>query len=581
MGGKDLSSSSTDAGSKDPFTKRVILDALPCDVIIIDMNGRIVDVNSQYCHYCGRSAQSLMGADVNTVEANIASLIAMLGNTTETRIMFREMGDLILQSNIMDGGRTIGGMRLRFHNVEENSEDLEMSYSRLNEDISKLFETNWDVIYASDSNGITLSVSSAAKSIWGVDAESLIGKSVYELEKQGTYYPSVTRMVLESKRRVQAIQTTATGKKLLVLGTPIKDENGKIVRVINTSRLIVNENELYKELEETKLLVEGYKRELAYTRIQEQQDVPFIANSAQMLNASSLAMKVSETDITVIITGESGVGKEVLANYIHSMSNRKDGPYIKINCGAIPPTLIELEIFGYERGAFTGAERNGKLGIFELANHGTLFLDEVSEIPLTLQAKFLRVLQENEFMRVGGTKQISVDVRIIAATNKDLLEEVNNGTFRKDLYYRLNVVAINIPPLRERKDDILPLSLFFLDKYNKKYNMDRVISPEVMDAFMTYKWDGNIRELQNTVERMVVLSPHNMIGKESLPEAITNSRRKTVVHVDGIIPLREAHQMVEDMLIQMVKEKYSTTTQMAEALGVDQSTISRKLRNKD
>ena len=263
------------------------------------------------------------------------------------------------------------------------------------------------------------------------------------------------------------------------------------------------------------------------------------------------------------------------------MSNRKDGPYIKINCGAIPPTLIESEIFGYERGAFTGAERNGKLGIFELANHGTLFLDEVSEIPLTLQAKFLRVLQENEFMRVGGTKQISVDVRIIAATNKDLLEEVNNGTFRKDLYYRLNVVAINIPPLRERKDDILPLSLFFLDKYNKKYNMDRVISPEVMDAFMTYKWDGNIRELQNTVERMVVLSPHNMIGKESLPEAITNSRRKTVVHVDGIIPLREAHQMVEDMLIQMVKEKYSTTTQMAEALGVDQSTISRKLRNKD
>lgn len=577
----DLSISNMNTEPNDSFSKGIIWEALPCEAVIIDLVGRIVEVNSKYCVRHDRSRQWLIGSDINEIEKNGASLVTMLGNTTETRLMFREEDGLVLQSNIMEQGRTVGAMQLCFRNVDMGNVGDELSYSHISEDINKLFETNWDVIYASDSNGITLEVSSASKTIWGVEAECLIGKSVYELEKKRIYYPSITRMVLESKRRVQAIQTTATGKRLMVLGTPIKDENGNIIRVINTSRLIINENELFKELEETNLLVEGYKREIAYMRNQEQRDAPFIANSVQMRSVADLAMKVSGTDIAVIITGESGVGKEVLANYIHSMSSRKDGPYIKINCGAIPPTLMESEIFGYERGAFTGAERSGKPGIFELANQGTLFLDEIGEIPIMLQSKLLRVLQENELMRVGGTKSISVDVRIIAATNKNLLEEIAKGRFRKDLYYRLNVVDIKIPPLRERKDDILPLSLFFLDKYNHKYHMNRVFSPEIMDVFMAYKWDGNIRELQNTIERMVVLSPQNVIGTESLPEAITSSRRTAAISVDEIIPLREAHQMVEDMLLQMARERYGTTVQMAEALGVDQSTISRKLKKRD
>lgn len=564
------------------FAKQVILNALPCDALIINRDGCITGVNDSYCVHCGDQEASLLGMDISAVDANAESLTTILRNTTEIRLMFWEKDDLVIQSNIMEQGYTVGAIQLRFYNVDMVSVNrTELSYSHLSEDINKIFETNWDVIYASDNNGITLEVSAAAKTIWGVEAKNLVGKSVYELEKKRIFYPSITRMVLESKQRIQAIQTTATGKKLLVLGTPIKDDNDNIIRVINTSRLIVNENELYKELEETKLLMEGYKRELAYIRNQEQQDIPFIANSIQMRNVSSLAAKVSETDIAVIITGESGVGKEVLANYIHSVSGRKDGPYIKINCGAIPPTLMESELFGYEKGAFTGAERSGKTGIFELANHGTLFLDEIGEIPITLQPKLLRVLQENEFMRVGGTKSISVDVRIIAATNRDLLEEVNKGTFRKDLYYRLNVVDIRIPPLRDRKDDILPLSQFFLDKYNKKYHMDKMFSAEVIDAFIAYKWDGNIRELQNTVERMVVLSPQNIIEPDSLPEMVTNGRKIAAIQMDEIMPLREAHQMVEDILIEMARKKYSTTTQMAEALGVDQSTISRKLKKKD
>ncbi len=579
----NLSIADAKEGVKRKFSKEAILEALPCDVLVIGVDGRVVLANSKYCERRGCPSQSLLGADVRAVEPDTQkSLMAILDNEAETRLMFREKGGLVLQSNIVENGKAAGAMQLRFHYLDLGGADsLELNYSHLNEDINKLFETNWDVIYASDKNGTTLEVSSASKTIWGVEAESLIGKSVYELEKKRIYYPSITRMVLESKRRVQAIQTTATGKKLLVLGTPIKDEKGEIIRVINTSRLIINENELYKELEETKLLVEGYRRELDDIRRKECQEVPFIAGSVQMRKVASLAMKVSETDIAVIITGESGVGKEVLANYIHSVSNRRDKPYIKVNCGAIPPTLMESELFGYEKGAFTGAEKGGKPGIFELANNGTLFLDEIGEIPITLQPKFLRVLQENEFMRVGGTKPISVDVRVIAATNRDLLKEVELGNFRKDLYYRLNVVDIQIPPLRERRDDILPLSLSFLDKYNKKYRMDKSFSPEVMDVFMAYKWDGNIRELQNTIERMVVLSARSVIGVEDLPEIITSSSRGAAIRVEEIMPLKEAHQLVEDLLMEMAKEKYSTTTQIAKALGVDQSTISRKMKKKD
>lgn len=565
------------AGREKVVSAARLLSSLPCQGVLIDSLGRIVEANLSYCEAKGLMAETAIGRDIRTLPGS-ERLLQTLKYPTETALMLHEDQDIILMGNIISRGESLGAVELRLPNIVSQPLDTEANYSHLGEDIHKLFETNWDVIYASDGNGITLEVSSASHTIWGVDAESLVGKSVYELEKRRIFYPSVTRMVLESGRRVQAIQTTATGKRLLVLGTPIKDEAGNITRVINTSRLILNESELSKELDETKLLLDGYKRELERSRMQEVRSTPFIARSTQMQNVAELAEKVSETDIAVLITGESGVGKEVMANYIASRSPRSGRPYIKINCSAIPPTLLESEIFGYERGAFTGAERSGKPGIFELADKGTLFLDEISEIPVTMQAKFLRVLQENEFMRVGGTKAIPVDVRIIAATNKDLLLEIEKGNFRKDLYYRLNVVQIRIPPLRERKDDILPLSLFFLDKYNKKYHLNRSFSPEVIDAFQGYRWDGNTRELQNTVERMVVLSPRDVIAIDSLPETMTSQQADDVIRVDDIIPLREAQQILEDKLIELAKSRYRTTTQIAEALGVDQSTISRKLR---
>lgn len=560
------------------MTEQILMDALPCELVVIDKVGKILKANREYCEAKGVSPDKICGVDVRKF-SNSQQLVNALDYPTETKLIFRENDDLVVLSNIFSGRGIKGALEMRFHNYGAGSAGyMELNYSSIAEDIHKLFETNWDVIYASDGDGITLEVSSAANSIWGVDAKFLVGKSVYDLEREKIYYPSITRMVLESKRRVQAIQTTATGKKLLVMGTPIQNEAGKIIRVINTSRIIPNEGDLSKELEETRLLLDGYKRELALNRL-DKEDGAFIAASPEMQKVFERAMKVSETDVAVLITGESGVGKEVLANLIATKSRRADKPYIKINCSAIPPTLFESELFGYERGAFTGAERNGKPGLFELANHGTLFLDEISEIPINMQAKFLRVLQEKEFMRVGGTKTKTLDVRIIAATNKDLLQEIERGNFRKDLYYRLNVVQICIPPLRERRDDILPLSLAFLEKYNRKYNLDCKFSPEIMDAFFRYSWDGNVRELQHAVERMVVLSPQSLIEVESLPEVIAKERGE-VIHVSEIIPLKDAQRILEEKLLAMARKKYKTTTAIAEVLGVNQSTISRKLSKK-
>lgn len=560
------------------MTEQILMDALPCELVVIDKAGKIIKANRDYCDAKGVSPDKIIGADVRKF-SNSQQLVNALSYSTETKLIFRENDDLVILSNIFSERGIKGALEMRFHNYGAGSVGyMELNYSSIAEDIHKLFETNWDVIYASDGDGITLEVSSAANSIWGVDAKFLVGKSVYDLEREKIYYPSITRMVLESKRRVQAIQTTATGKKLLVMGTPIQNEAGKIIRVINTSRIIPNESGLSKELEDTRLLLDGYKRELALSRMAKENS-SFIAASPEMQKVFERAMKVSETDVAVLITGESGVGKEVLANLIATKSRRADKPYIKINCSAIPPTLFESELFGYERGAFTGAERNGKPGLFELANHGTLFLDEISEIPINMQAKFLRVLQEKEFMRVGGTKTKQLDVRIIAATNKNLLEEIERGNFRKDLYYRLNVVQICIPPLRERRDDILPLSLAFLEKYNRKYNLDCKFSPEVMDAFFRYSWDGNVRELQHAVERMVVLSPQSLIEVESLPEVIAKERGE-VIHVSEIIPLKDAQRILEEKLLAMARKKYKTTTAIAEVLGVNQSTVSRKLSKK-
>ena len=287
--------------------------------------------------------------------------------------------------------------------------------------------------------------------------------------------------------------------------------------------------------------------------------------------------KASKYNCSVIIEGESGCGKEVLADLIRKMGDRNAAPYVKVNCAAIPKELMESEFFGYEKGAFTGAQSTGKKGYFEMANGGILLLDEISEMPVGMQAKFLRAIQEGEFYRVGGLQAINVDVRIIATTNRDLGKMIKEGSFREDLFYRLAVVTLKIPPLRQRPEDIIPLADFFVEKYSKKYGIERSITDEGKQCLLEYSWPGNVRELENTIQRLLI----NSHGKTISSSAVLNEYNKMDMH-GGIgddknnLSYSERMNLFEGNMIKTALQKYGSTYKAAEALKMTQSQFMRR-----
>jgi len=426
-----------------------------------------------------------------------------------------------------------------------------------------------------------------------------LGKAVSVIENQGLFFPSVARLVLDDTQTHTILQNSSNDKMTVVTGTPVFDECGNILRVVTISRDL---DKLFADMQsfdytqnlcdlQARLTEFSQKNERVFSELRQLRKGAYFAKS--MVGCVSRKMKtvmeqvenISMVDTTVLLLGESGVGKDVLATTIHQQSERKEGPFIRINCGAIPENLLESELFGYEAGSFTGANNKRKLGLFEIANGGTMFLDEIAEMPLNLQVKLLNVLQEKSFMRVGGSESIRVNVRIISATNRDIAAMVREGKFREDLFYRLNVVPITVPPLRDRKEDLPILIFHFLDTFNKKYKRNRQLSDEVMEALLAYDWPGNIRELENLMERLVVIGNSYIIHLRELPQNISESKGKKFFDYfidDGrIMPLAEAVQAFELKLINDAYKKYKSTAKVAEVLGVNRSTITRKLQKED
>lgn len=399
-----------------------------------------------------------------------------------------------------------------------------------------------------------------------------------DIKRDGIISDPVTLHVLEQKKSITVMQESRSGKLTLTTGNPVFDANGKIIRVVCNVRDITELNLLKQELEKEQGLSQHYETQLRALKLKYTGSEKMVVTSARMRNVIEMVIRLATVDSTVLITGESGTGKELIAETIHSNSARKHKPLIKVNCGAIPENLLESELFGYEGGAFTGAKKEGKPGVIELAAGGTLFLDEIGEIPLNLQVKLLRFLQCKEITRVGGESSITVDVRIVTATNRYLLEMVQKKQFREDLYYRLNVVPVHVPALRERKEDIPALTAHFLQMFNRKYNMNKKISPGVVDNLMRYDWPGNVRELENLIERMVVITIKDIISIEDLPAHLCDNTDvdSPYIMVSGIIPLRDAVESVEKQLLEKVYAKCRTTRQMAKELKVDASTVVRK-----
>lgn len=458
--------------------------------------------------------------------------------------------------------------------------ELEKSYHIIKE-LEDILEGSFDGVLVTDGEGNVLLVNKSYERVTGITKEEMMGRNMKELINPIWMKNSVVFPVIESKKPVSLHHTTRYGKNIIVTGTPVFREKSKIDKIVVNARDISEIYELREELQKAREVGKLYfNNDLdGEYKINNKSDV--VVASEDMKEMFSLANKVSNFDTTVLILGESGVGKDVVAKYIHANSLRREKPFIVINCGAIPEHLLESELFGYERGAFTGASKDGKMGLFEAARGGILFLDEIGEMSTNLQVKLLRVLESREINRIGSIKTIPVDVRIIAATNRNLEKRVQTGEFREDLFYRLNVIQIKIPPLRERIQDIGPLSLYFLKMFNQKYGQNKKLTYDVLKEFERYNWVGNVRQLKNTVENMVVVSNNEFLQINDLPwyskDEVVNRTVEDMMGND-IMNLDKVIEAVEKQLLYKALEKYKSTRKIAHAIGVDQSTVVRKLK---
>ncbi|GEN35624.1 sigma-54 interaction domain-containing protein [Aneurinibacillus danicus] len=455
---------------------------------------------------------------------------------------------------------------------QENVSDVLM-------ELNAIIETSTDNIVIADGAGRVLRVSSNCREIYGIEPEELYGKSSQELEEAGVFSPSVTLKVLETKVKEQVIQHTKTDKVVMATGYPVFDEQGRLARVVSYSHDMTEIMSLKKNFEELAEQVKRYESELEELREKETRIPGVVAESPQMKRVITMVQRVAKVDTTVLLLGESGVGKNVIAKAIHRKSARKSQPFIEVNCGAIPEGLLESELFGYTSGSFTGASKGGKPGIIELADKGTLFLDEIGEMPLALQAKLLKVIQEKQITPVGGTRPKKVDFRLIAATNQDLERMVKEGKFRKDLYFRLNVVPIEIAPLRERPQDILPLIRIFLEKFAEAYGLKKRLDESAVHLLLNYKWPGNVREVENVMERLVVTTDEEVISAAHLPETMRTEAEVAEVPIAvGSRKLKDILEEVERRVIMQAYEECRTTHEMAARLGISQPSVVRRLQ---
>lgn len=558
---------------------RSIVEALPVGVIVAEPGGRVLYINPE-------AKRILCGSGQEPEEQVVKSLISSSAVEARVRSSRRGCNEVYwFQVTLGEAGSIEIGM-LRLSQAKGsllllvlNRRNAYQTFGNLSpEDIEVILNSSPDEIFVTDGEGYTLWVNAACEQLYGMKAEELIGKHVSELEREGIFSPSVTPYVLEKKDKVSLIQNTKSGRKIALTANPVFDKCGNIVRIVTNSRDITELMDLHRELAEARDAVQRLHTDEGTFG-----QSAFVFKSKSMQALMHTVDRVAPRDVTILLLGESGTGKDAVARIIHERSKRARGPFIKVNCAAIPESLLESELFGYDPGAFTGARRQGKPGLFELAHTGTIFLNEISEIPANLQVKLLQVIQDRQIVRVGGTKVIDLDVRIITASNKDLKQLVERGVFREDLFFRINVVPLYLPPLRERREDIPELIQFYLARFNAKYGLQKRVTGELVNMLMQYPWPGNVRELQNLIERLVVVSEGEYITPNCLPheilQKVTGAEDTGVPRaVPGESHLKEALASLEKEVLLAAYQKYKSTHKVARVLGVSQPTVVRKLR---
>ena len=562
-------------GLPDPLE---VMDAAGCGLLVAAGDGRIEILN--------QAAEVLLAVDKEKLQGRLAAEIlppvgdvlrrCLVSGTVQLGIEVEYSGRLLVIDLFPLTTRT-GAVVV----VKPAANGCAMADRQVKRQLDAIFDSSYDGLFITDGEGTILKCNRSSERLIGHKQEDIVGKNVTDLIPEGYIDQSVTVEVLKKKTSMTILQRLRNGKTIIVTGTPVFDDAGKIAFVVTNERDITALNRMKHELRRY--------RELA--RLQTGPDgrvaSPFGDPDIKVVDPKTFkvfkrAEIAAKFDATVLIQGETGVGKGRMARFMHEHSPRLSGPFVQINCGAIPEQLIESELFGYRRGAFTGAAATGKPGLFHMADRGTLFLDEISEVPMRFQVKFLKAIEDREILSVGGTRPHKVDVRIIAA-NKPLEALVAEGRFRGDLFFRLNVVPIHIPPLRDRHEDIVHLASHFLGKMNAKFNSHKILSPEAMTQLLEYDFPGNIRELENIVERTVILCTEDEIRPRHLMRSLSGSicQAQGLASPIGKLTLKQALARYENELIQRAIRRYGSKSGAARALGVDPSTIIRKIQRHD
>ncbi|GAB6137239.1 sigma 54-interacting transcriptional regulator [Halanaerobaculum tunisiense] len=546
-------------------------------VIIVDQKGIITSFNPAAERITGLEANRVIGEQVTSVIPNsrLKKVLANGSSELGQRQMINQATIITNRTPILSAGQVVGAIAVfqDISTLERLSGELK-EVKALQERLHLILESVQDGICVVDEAGEIDYVNSTYGQMLDIDPSEVIGRSIEEISGNQTY-----QEVLETGVSKTGVVTNKSEELVIISNIYPIEVEGQVEGAVVVSKKKTEVEKLAQRLKELSAKAEYLEQELKREKKLDQPFQRIIGKSSELREALVKASKAAETSSTVLIRGESGTGKELVAEAIHYSSSRQNGPFIRINCAAIPANLIESELFGYEQGAFTGAQQR-KIGKFELADSGTIFLDEIGELPIELQVKLLRVLQQRSFVRVGGTERIEVDIRVITATNRDLEEMISEGSFREDLYYRLNVIPIILPPLRERKEDIPLLVNYFVDQLATKLDKPvDSISQEALEVLADYSWPGNVRELQNIIERAINFIDNQRISLANLPNYITDkySSNQSLVNLtaeEEVASLEEYEQEI----IKLALDKYGSFNAAGKVLGVTHKTVANKAR---
>ena len=578
------------ANSLEQISHEHLFNATANGIIVTNCSGTILKANKNALDIHKKEANNLIGTTVYDSLPMIGAVIKeTLVRVENISGYLASDGDIsiVLDTSIIKNSEGIIGVAASFKETsvfEEIAKKFEF-YKLQNRELNAIFESVSDGIWVCDGKGIVLNINQASEKLNQIQKEEVVGKNVYDLVDEGMYDESSVIKVLEEKKQVTIVQEIKRiKKKALVTATPVFDEVGNISLVVVNARDMTLLNNMRTRLE--KSLQESYKLKETLKEINllgiKRKNV--IGGSEVFQTVLKVALKLAQMEVSnILLLGESGTGKGLLAKFVHKCSKRYGKSFIQINCAAVPESLLEAELFGYEKGAFTGAKEEGKVGLIELSHGGTLFLDEIGELPMVLQSKLLKYFDDHEVMRIGGVKSRKVDCTIIVATNRDLESQVKKKQFRKDLFYRINTFTINIPPLRQRAEDIFDLVNHYLFIYNQKFKTDKRVSPEALDALQRYHFPGNVRELKNIIKKGVVLSESNHLDDYLMNGLAISYQHTNSISLKGLktnknIDLRLEMLDYEKKILEQIMRDNCTTREMARKLKVNHSTIVRKLK---